>query len=103
MESAQSHAVLRTYPRRANWNSCIGVHVDDMLAVDPIEVTKNLWQKLSIHMAMPSGLVTDKPQEFLGLCAAHCKDTNLKFRVTSLQSCAKIWFWRTQGIQHTQS
>ena len=31
---------------------CIGVHVDDMLAVGPSELTKNLWQKLSKDMTM---------------------------------------------------
>ena len=45
---------------------CIGVHVDDMLAVGPSELTKNLLQELSKDMAMRWSMVTDKPQEFLG-------------------------------------
>ena len=45
---------------------CIGVHVDDMLAVGPSELTKNLLQELSKDMAMRWRMVTDKPQEFLG-------------------------------------
>ena len=44
----------------------IGVHVDDMLAVGPSELTKNLLQELSKDMTMRWGMVTDKPQEFLG-------------------------------------
>ena len=31
---------------------CIGVHVDDMLAVSPSELTKNLLQELSKDMTM---------------------------------------------------
>ena len=56
---------------------CIGVHVDDMLAVGPCEVTKNLLQELAKHMAMRWGMVTDKPQEFLASfsCAGHRKAT----------------------------
>ena len=46
--------------------TCIGVHVDDMLAVGPSESTKNLLQELAKDMAMRWGMVTDKPQEFLG-------------------------------------
>ena len=42
---------------------CIGVHVDDMLAVSPCELTKNLLQELSKDMTMRWGTVTDKPQE----------------------------------------
>ena len=45
---------------------CIGVHVDDMLAVGASELTKNLLQELSKDMTMCWGMVTDKPQEFLG-------------------------------------
>ena len=45
---------------------CIGVHVDDMPAVGPSELTKNLLQKLAKDMAMSWNMVTDKPQEFLG-------------------------------------
>ena len=49
---------------------CIGVHVDDMLAVGPSELTKNLLQELSKDMTMRWGMVTDKPQEFL--CRSLC-------------------------------
>ena len=45
---------------------CIGAHVDDMLAVEPNELAKNLLQELAKHMAMRWSMVTDKPQEFLG-------------------------------------
>ena len=45
---------------------CIGVHVDDMLAVGPSELTKNSPQELSKEMTMRWDMVTDKPQEFLG-------------------------------------
>ena len=45
---------------------CISVHVDDMPAVGPSELTKNLLQELSKYMTMRWGMVTDKPQEFLG-------------------------------------
>ena len=45
---------------------CIGVHVDDMLAVGPSELTKNLFQELAKDKAMRWSMVTDKPQEFLG-------------------------------------
>ena len=38
-----------------------------MLAVGPNELTKNLFQELSKDMTMRWGMVTDKPQEFLGL------------------------------------
>ena len=37
-----------------------------MLAVGPSELTKNLFQQLSKDMTMRWGMVTDKPQEFLG-------------------------------------
>ena len=33
-------------------DNCIGVHVDDMLAVGPSEVTKNLLLELSKDMTM---------------------------------------------------
>ena len=45
---------------------CIRVHVDDMLAVGPSELTKNWLQQLSKDMTMRWCMVTDKPQEFLG-------------------------------------
>ena len=44
----------------------IGVHVDDMLAVGPSKLTKNLLQELSKDTTMRWCMVTDKPQEFLG-------------------------------------
>ena len=47
-------------------DTCIGVHVDDMLAAGPSEVTKNLLQELAKDMAMRWGMVTDKAQQFLG-------------------------------------
>ena len=50
----------------AELDICIGVHVDDLLAVGPSEWTKNLLQELSNDMTMRWGMVTDKPQEFLG-------------------------------------
>ena len=50
----------------AELDICIGVHVDDMLAVGPSELTKNLLQELSKDMKMRWSVVTDKPQEFLG-------------------------------------
>ena len=45
---------------------CIGVHVDDMLAVGPSEVTENLLQELAKDVVMCWSMVIDKPQEFLG-------------------------------------
>ena len=50
----------------AELDTCMGVHVDDMLAVGPSELTKNLLQKLAEDMAMPWRMVTHKPQEFQG-------------------------------------
>ena len=50
----------------AELDICIGVYVDDMLAVGPSELTKNLLQELSKDMTMRWGMLTDKPQEFLG-------------------------------------
>ena len=47
-------------------DNCIGVHVDDMLAVGPNESTKTQLQELAEDMAMRWCMVTDKPQEFLG-------------------------------------
>ena len=41
--------------------------MDDMLAVRPSELTKNLLQELSKDMTMRWGMVFDKPQEFLWL------------------------------------
>ena len=47
-------------------NNCIGVHVDDMLAVGPSELTNNLLQELAKNMATRWCMATDKPREFLG-------------------------------------
>ena len=83
---------------------CIGVHVQDMLAVGPSELTKNLLQELSRDMTMRWGMVTDKPQEFLGrsLCRT---PQGYTFGVSSdfvTKLCKDFWFWRTKGVQHTQ-
>ena len=57
---------------------CIGVHVDDMLAVGPSEVTKNFVAGTRERHG------NDKSQEFLVvLCAGHRKATRLEFRVTT--------------------
>ena len=40
--------------------------MDDMLAVGPVELTKSMLQELSEDMTMRWGMVTNKPQEFLG-------------------------------------
>ena len=50
----------------AELDICIGVHVDNMLAVGPSESMKKLLQELAMDMAMRWCMVTDKPQEFLG-------------------------------------
>ena len=50
----------------AELDICIGVHVDDMLAVGPSESTKKVLEKIASDMAMRWGMVTDKPHEFLG-------------------------------------
>ena len=83
---------------------CIGVHVDDMLAVGPSALTKNLSQELAKDMALRWGMVTDKPQEFLGrsLCPT---PQGYTFGVSCdyvTKLCKDFGFWRTQGIQHTQ-
>ena len=67
---------LRTSPRRwqehlssrdpclfanTELDICIGVHVDDMLAVGPGELTKNLLQKLAKDMEIRWGMATGKP------------------------------------------
>ena len=44
----------------------IGVHVDDMLAVGPSELTKIWLQELSKDTTISWVVVIDKPQEFLG-------------------------------------
>ena len=58
---------------------CIGVHVEDMLAVGRSELTKNLLQELARDMAMRWSMVTDKPQEFAG----HRKAARLESRVAT--------------------
>ena len=83
---------------------CIGVHVDDMLAFDLSELTKNLLQELSKDMTMRWCMVTDKSQELLGrsLCwtpQGYTFGVSCNY-VTKL--CKDFGFWRTQGIQHTQ-
>ena len=45
---------------------CIGVYVDDMLAVGPSDLTKNLLQELSKDMTMRWCMVIDKLQELFG-------------------------------------
>ena len=82
----------------------IGVHVDDMLAVGPSELTKNLLRKLSKDMAMLWCTVNGKPQEFLGrsLCwtpQGYTFGVSCDY-VTKL--CKDFFFWRSQGIQHAQ-
>ena len=63
-------------------DTCIGVHVDDMLAVGPSEVTKNWLQELAKDMAMRWGMMTDKPQSsWVVLCAGRRKALRLEFRV----------------------
>ena len=62
-------------------DSCIGVHVNDMLAAGPNELTKNLLQELSKDMTMRWCMVTDKPQEFLG--RSYRKATRLESRMTA--------------------
>ena len=50
----------------AELDICIGVQVDDIMAVGPSESRKKLLQELANDMAMGWGMVTDKPQEILG-------------------------------------
>ena len=85
-----------------NWTSALVWHVDDMLAVGPIEVTKNL-QELGKDMAMRWSMVTDKPQEFLGRSVCRTPQ-GYTFGVSRdyVTKLCKDWFSRTQGIQHTQ-
>ena len=88
----------------AELDICIGVHVDDMLAVGPNELTKSLLQELSKDVTMRWGMVTDKPQEFLArsLCRT---PQGYTFGVSCdyvTKLCKDLGFWRTQGIQHTQ-
>ena len=77
-------------PVSAEPDTCIAVHVDDMLAVGPNELTKSLLQELSKDMTMRWGMVIDKPQEFLGrpLCRTP-QGYTFGSRVTMRQSCAK--------------
>ena len=63
---------------------CIGVHVDDMLAVGPSELTKNLLQGLAKDRAMRWHMVTGQASRVLVvLCAGHRKATRLESRVTT--------------------
>ena len=72
----------------------IGAHVDDILAVGPSELTRNLLQELAKDMAMRWGTVTDKPQEFLGrsLCRT---PQGYTFGVSCdyVTKLCKDWFW----------
>ena len=47
-------------------DTCISVHVEDMLAVGPRDATGQLLQELAKDMDMRWGMVTEKRQEFLG-------------------------------------
>ena len=84
----------------AELDICIGVHVDDMLAVGPSELTKNLLQELSKDMAMCWGMLTDKPQEFLGR-SLYRTPQGYMFGVSS-DYVTKLCEDFVQGIQHTQ-
>ena len=67
----------------ADLDICIGVHVDDMLAVGPSDATKKVLEKLAKDMAMRWGMVIDKPQEFLVVrCVVQHKVAHLEFRAT---------------------
>ena len=44
---------------------CIGVHVEDMLAVGPSESSKICCRNLRRTWQCVGSMVTDKPQEFL--------------------------------------
>ena len=82
---------------------CIRVHVDDMLAVGPGDLTKNVLQERSKDMTMRWGMATDKPQELL--CRSSCRTPQgYTFGVSCdcVTQLCKDWIWRTQGIQHTQ-
>ena len=88
----------------AELDICIVVHVDDMLAVGPSELTKNLLQELSKDMTMRWSMLTDKPQEFLGrsLCWT---PQGYTFGVSSdyvTKLCEDFVFGELKGIQHTQ-
>ena len=87
----------------ADLDICIGVHVDDMLAVGPSDTTKKVLEKLAKDMAMRWGMVTDKPQEFLG--RSLCRTTQgYTFGVPCdyvTQLCKDFGSWSTQGLQHT--
>ena len=83
---------------------CMSVHVDDMLAVGPSELTKNLLQELAKDMAMRWGMVTNKPQEFLGrsLCQT---PQGYTFGVSCdyvTKLCKYFGFGELKGVQHTQ-
>ena len=84
----------------------ICVHVDDMLAVGPSELTKNLFAgALERHENALGYGVTDKPQEFLGrsLCRIPQGYTfGVSCDYIRDKVVQRLWFWRTQGIQHTQ-
>ena len=88
----------------AELDNCIGVHVDDMLAVGPSELTNNLLQELSKDMTRRWSMVTDKPQEFLGLSLCRTPQ-GCTFGVSSdyvTKLCKDFGFGELKGIQHTQ-
>ena len=65
---------------------------------------KNLLPELAKDMAMRWGMVTDKPQEILGRCLCWTPQ-GYTFGVSCdnvTKVLQRLWFWRTQGIQHTQ-
>ena len=64
---------------------CIGVRVDDMLAVGPSELTKNLLQEtLERHgNALGFGVGQASRVPWSILCAGHRKATRLESRVTT--------------------
>ena len=67
----------------AELDICIGVHVDDMLAVGPSELTKNLLQELSKEMTMRWCMKTQKNlrSSLVVLCAGRRKVSRLESRV----------------------
>ena len=86
-------------------NCCFGVHVDDVLAVGPCEVTKKLLEALAKDVTMRWCIVSDKPQDVLvrSLCR---RSQGYRFGVTHeyvTQLCKDFGFWQSQGFQHTPS
>ena len=83
----------------AELDICIGVHVDDMLAVGSTEKTQNLLQELSKDMTMRWGMVTGKPQKFLGrsLCRTPQSHTFGVSRYFVTKLCKDIGFGEPKG------